>query len=155
MRTVSTGLLPIACVALLCASAPALGKTKTHAPPGNSGVDEYLEVVPDGGGGRPVGKPKNGAGHALSPKARSSLRSYGRDGQATAGLAEATATKRSAKRMTPGSLDAGGSNSSDSGVLAAIKRVVASAGAGFIGLLLAVLASGTVLGLRRRRSSDS
>src|SRR3954454_15342395 len=101
MRTAR--ILPaLLCIAALCAPSAASAKVKTHAPPGNSGVDEYLEVVPDGGGNRPVPKVKGGTGNGLSGKTRKKLQSYGRDGQSVARLAGVTAPRGKEKPAARG-----------------------------------------------------
>src|SRR3954447_233623 len=129
MRTVSIRLLSLAIIALVCAPAPAMAKkVKTHAPPGNSGVDEYLEVVPDGGGNRPARQLKGGpGGHALGGQTRSKLRSYGQDGQSVSHLADTTSTAPSRKKGTGASAGAAGalgrqaSSPTDHGTFAALK----------------------------------
>src|SRR3954470_4824238 len=104
MRTAR--ILPaLLCIAALCAPSAASAKTKTHAPPGNSGVDEYLEVVPDGGGNRPLRQPKRGAGHALSGQTRNKLRSYGQDGRSVSRLADDTASNAPAHSRKKGGPD--------------------------------------------------
>src|SRR3954454_21049566 len=124
MRTAR--ILPaLLCIAALCAPSAAVAKNKTHAPPGNSGVDEYLEVVPGGGGNRPVRPPTGGSGHALSGKARGALRSYGRDGQSVSRLADSTsdATPSPRKRKSDVSRTLGteASKPTDRGTFAALK----------------------------------
>lgn len=175
MRTAFKAVLILACVALLSPAAPAMAKTKTQAPPGNSGVEEYLEVVPGGGGNRPSGSLKRSK-RALSPKARGALRSYGRDGQAASNLASVTADDSSprggkggkggragqaaalgAAARTAGESDSG----DDGGVIGALKRVWSQLGGDGLGaglpiLLFATLAGAVLLTLRRRqRSSES
>jgi hypothetical protein len=72
----------------LPASAPA-----QNAPPGNSGVDQYLETVPDAGGDRPPGGRqgiageseaggRSGPGAALPARTSEELEAAGKDGAA-------------------------------------------------------------------------
>src|SRR4051794_11393696 len=170
MRTASKAVLTLACLLALCAPSPALAKNKIHAPPGNSGVDEYLEVVPGGGGNRPASKP-GGSNGALNGKARRALRSYGSDGRAAANLAAATADPSSGGRSRSGARGGASgkagkgsaalaaadkeTDNGDSGILSALKRVASGVGGTGLGiglpiLLLAVLAAGVVFGMRRR-----
>jgi hypothetical protein len=184
MRFASKRLLALACLLSLCVAAPALAKNKIHAPPGNSGVEEYLEVVPGGGGNKPA--KSKGSNGALSGKARRALGAYGKDGQAAANLAAATADTssggrsrsgrrgatpgtgrgakgdRAAKRLAALAAADKGSGSGDGGVLSSLERAAstvlggAGLGVGLPILLLAVLAGAVVLGMRRRsRSSES
>jgi hypothetical protein len=169
--------LTLACLALACSPAPALAKTKTHAPPGNSGVQEYLEVVPGGGGNRPAAKLK-GSPHALNGKDRGALRSYGRDGQAAANLAAVTSdpgsqTRSRARRAAKKGAGVGAaaaanralmgnaSDSDDGGVFDSLKRVATRLGGDGLGvglplLLLVLLIGGILLGRRRRgRTSET
>jgi hypothetical protein len=177
MRTAIKLTLTLACLVLACAPTSALAKNTTHAPPGNSGVQEYLEVVPGGGGNRPAAKLKRSP-HALNGKARGALGSYGRDGRAAANLAEVTSDPAgrggsgSGRSGTKGGKSAGGKNgaaslsakdsgSGDSGVLGALKRVATRIGGDGLGvglplLLLVVLVGGVLLARRRRgQSSES
>ena len=59
------------------------------APPGNSGVDEYLEVVPEAGGDRPANVPARAGApltpaQVLDPQTSQALRKLGADGRAVA-----------------------------------------------------------------------
>jgi hypothetical protein len=153
MRTVLVRLLTAGCIAVLCSPAPALARSgKTHAPPGNSGVDEYLEVVPEGGGNRPASGGGGRSAQPLSRKQQNALRAYGRDGKAVARLARSTAPARDRRaRSRSRSLGAAAADSPDSGAFAAIKRTVSALGGGFLVFFLMVLAGGLVFGLRRRQ----
>jgi hypothetical protein len=90
----------LAVLAGLCALAPAGAFAQgTVAPPGNSGIDEYLETVPGAGGNH-----RPGTGHgALSPAAKKALDSLGANGRAAAAAGEATATSqtKAGHRPTP------------------------------------------------------
>src|SRR5207245_928625 len=91
---------------------------QTNAPPGNSGVGEYLETVPGAGGNTPIGKHGGGRsnatlgrGGALSPAAQRALDALGPDGKAAAGVAQQTAPGAA----TPGSGGAAGGGGSGAG----------------------------------------
>ena len=53
LRKVLSIAIGLALLIVLAASPAALARLKTIAPPGNSGVNQYVEVVPTAGGGRP------------------------------------------------------------------------------------------------------
>ena len=53
-------------LATLALAAPAIAQDEVIAPPGNSGVEEYLEVVPGAGGDKPA-NPSSGGGAAPRP----------------------------------------------------------------------------------------
>lgn len=84
-------------LALLLIPAAASAHQRTIAPPGNSGVNQYVEVVPTAGGGRPSGTipggETGGSDHSgtLSPGTRRALARGGLDGRGVAALATATA----------------------------------------------------------------
>jgi len=58
----------LALIALLAlpASAVAKGGTETIAPPGNSGVSQYLETIPTAHGGQPTSTVHRGGGHSVA-----------------------------------------------------------------------------------------
>lgn len=100
---ISLAIASLVSLALLPASAGANGKRV--APPGNSAVSQYLEVVPTAGGGRPstaigsggsVGSPGSGgsggygASSALTPAIQHALAQQGSAGQRVAALANST-----------------------------------------------------------------
>jgi hypothetical protein len=87
-------------LALVLALAPAASAhRRTLAPPGNSGVSQYVETVPTSGGGRPTntvhpsGSPgsSSGQGTAVSPQTARALTRSGPAGAAAVALAQATA----------------------------------------------------------------
>jgi hypothetical protein len=90
-----TRILPLAIVALvLPASAWATGRT-TVAPPGASGISQYLEVVPTSSGASPPGTgggPGGGAAHGggLTDIQRRRLDGIGPDGRTLAAVVAAT-----------------------------------------------------------------
>jgi hypothetical protein len=87
----------IALLASLALAAPALAQEdKVYAPPGNSGIGEYLEVVPGAGGDKPASGGGGGTGSAPSQPAEAlgsanakSLEALGADGKAAATAAAA------------------------------------------------------------------
>jgi len=141
-------------------------RAATVAPPGNSGVDQYVEVIPSAGG--PVPTPKGGSesgGNALSPQTARRLRAQGSDGRALSAIVESTAPAgaRGSRRGRADS-DRTGSTPSRSGSQAspAVPTAVSSLSLGSdvdgMGLLLPALLVGSaaVIGAifltRRRRS---
>jgi hypothetical protein len=80
----------LAACALALALPAAAGAQETNAPPGNSGIDEYLETVPSASGDRPAGG--GGAGAAgedtrrLPAVVAGALRGRGADGRAVEDL---------------------------------------------------------------------
>lgn len=85
-------LLVLVSVLVLASSAPALGAAGHNAPPGNSGVDQYLESIPSAQGGTPVRDALKGQRRQVLPaQTRRQLNAFGKDGQRAARLAEATA----------------------------------------------------------------
>ena len=80
----------LAACALALALPSAAGAQETNAPPGNSGIDEYLETVPSASGDRPAGG--GGAGRTgqdtrrLPAVVAGALRGRGADGRAVEDL---------------------------------------------------------------------
>lgn len=82
-----------ACVVILAPSAAAAHKRHPY-PSGNSAANQYVEVVPSAGGGRPSSTITAHSGHNESPLSSSTvgaLDSQGSTGRAAAALAQATA----------------------------------------------------------------
>jgi hypothetical protein len=127
-----------------------------RAPPGNSGVQEYVETLPDGTGGRStndVGHAQDlgpRAGQVLGQSARRALEAQGSNGRRAATLADATGPKRGL-----GDDHAAGG---DSPLLGAVHRVAGTGGPGGMGLalpiimLVSLLGAVGYLGWRRRTS---
>ncbi|MHB8492534.1 MAG: hypothetical protein ACYDA6_10040 [Solirubrobacteraceae bacterium] len=84
----------LAAVAAALLSAPTgASASRTIAPPGNSGVGQYVEVIPGSGGPAPVGSsPKQGP--VLSASARHRLEASGPAGSAVAAFVQRTGTPR-------------------------------------------------------------
>jgi len=167
----------LACLLTLILAAPASAQ-KQIAPPGNGGVDEYLETVPGAGGNRPVdrnGRPNRGG---LTPSARRKLAALGKDGRSAAALAAATAPARDGRSTAPGGAEgsrdggsgAGSSRDRESGTGAAAgERSEADKGDSALAtalrplleggllplLLLAVLAGAIALAVLKRRRPSS
>ena len=87
-------LMTLVALALALPSAAAAQQPQTNAPPGNSGIDEYLETVPGAGGDRRTTRPgdggEGGGGGALTRAQRERLERLGPDGRALAGVVDAT-----------------------------------------------------------------
>jgi hypothetical protein len=101
MRMPAPFCLPILLVAMATAllGAPAgAAASKTIAPPGNSGVSQYVEVIPGSGGPVPVGSSPNHE-PVLSASARHRLEASGPAGKAVASFAQQTGAPR-AKHAT-------------------------------------------------------
>jgi hypothetical protein len=81
-------------LALLLPSAALAQTPETNAPPGNSGIDEYLETVPNPTGDAPAPPADGGGGVPLPSRAREELEDLGADGKAVAALAEQTGGPR-------------------------------------------------------------
>jgi len=167
----------LACLLALILAAPASAQ-KQIAPPGNGGVDEYLETVPGAGGNRPVdpnGRPNRGG---LTPSARRKLAALGKDGRAAAALAVASAPARDARSTAPGGARSSQDGGSDAGSsrgrgsatgTAAPGRSAADKGGSALAtalrplleggllplLLLAVLAGAIALAVLKRRRPSS
>lgn len=162
MRTI---LLVIAMLAGLVA--PSFAAAKTLAPPGTSGVDEYLETVPDAKGERPGGSKGNGATR-LPATARRALEAAGPDGRRVANLAGATAPRTPPPPPPPSSRTAAAkkarptepqrSTAGGSPLRTGLKVLAGGGGAGGIGLLLPIVLVITAFGavtvaLRRHRNA--
>jgi hypothetical protein len=139
-RTLGSALAFTAAWLLLLA--PAGFAAEPKAPPGNSGVQEYVESVPDGSGGKVANKLYHGRNAALrDPGATRGL--AGKDGARAAALAKAGAprTKKGA-----------GSGESGSSAFVAVFNRLPIGGIGFVPLVLLVLLLGYEV-IRRRVAS--
>jgi hypothetical protein len=138
--------------ALPCAAAAGAPTPPQNAPPGNAGVQEYVETVPSGAGHRHthgIARARGRSG-ALGASARQALAALGTEGAATAELAEASAPDgRSRRPVSPGDgLSFPG---------AVLERALGGSGPGGMGLvfpLLLILSAIAAAGysLWRRRS---
>jgi hypothetical protein len=170
MKGLATGLL-IAVSLLLPAGASA---HTVVAPPGNSGVSQYLEVVPSANGGRPSGPIASGATgqRTLSPATERAFARQGAVGRSAAALANATAPIGGQAIAEPGghstahgSLGVGAAAPSaasaggESPASSLAKALSGSAGGGGLGLWLPVILAGCAVGggvlalIRRRHTT--
>ena len=132
MRTRKTVVLVL--LAVLSLAVPAAAQ-QVNAPPGNAGVDEYLETVPGAGGNRPTNRDTGRA--PLPAPARRALERQGTDGQAAADLAERTgpAPTQRDKQPAPAAQPPGGDRG---GALGALGRAADGSDEG-MGLVLPIL----------------
>jgi hypothetical protein len=108
-------------LASLTLAAPAVAQDEVYAPPGNSGIEEYLEVVPGAGGDQPAGADNGGTAAAPTPAAAlgadnaQKLEALGPDGEAAAAAAAAgSPTDRKTARQRQKSEPLGGAANSES-----------------------------------------
>lgn len=149
MRRFALALALIA-VLVLPASAAARGGTRTIAPPGNSGVSQYVETIPTAHGGRPtssVHKGGSGSAHSqggggsgtsggggsagggtISSSTQRALDSQGAAGRAAAAFIQATAP--SGVHTTKQGPGGGGNGAGAGGARAGSNNADASAGNG-------------------------
>jgi hypothetical protein len=145
----------------LFVAAPALAQDKTVAPPGNSGVGEYLEIVPGAGGNTPASggggtsgpSTSQSPGAALGSKTASQLERLGADGKQAAALAaagaptdRATARKRDKGSVLGTEADKGKSIASagGGGRVGTIATALSGEGGG-MGLLFPLLLGGALV----------
>lgn len=136
---------------------PGAASAAVCAPPGNSGVSQYVEVVPGAGCNHRTGGGSGSQGGSLPPGAASQLRSQGGAGAAVAQLVHATGTApRSSTRHGAGA----GVNvpaSPGRSLLPALLHPVVSGSGGGLGVLLPVILGAALMAalaaalLRRRR----
>lgn len=141
----------LGCLLVCLSGAPALAQQQTLAPPGASGVDEYLETIPTAEGNRPSGG--SAPGHSLSAPQRRALAKLGPDGARAAAVADLTGSPLPARSHgeRPPQVPAA---HADSPFLGTVVRALGGGGGGVGGVLPAVLLVSllafAVLGLRRR-----
>lgn len=134
---------------VLMLAAPA-GAQQNNAPPGNSGVDEYLETVPGASGNRPTTRDSDGS--PLPAGARAKLQRQGSDGDAAAQLAERGGAD--SKRSVPQSLS---DPTDNEGIIASLGRATTGSDDGmgiWLPILLILSAAGALAAVlwRRRRA---
>jgi len=146
-------LLAAVTTALLGAPAGAAA-SKTIAPPGNSGVGQYVEVIPGSSGPVPVGSSPN-HGPVLSASARHRLEASGPAGKAVASFVQQTGTPHAKHATTHHGAPAAGHGTALPG--ATPVRAAGSVGGGLgwglpaaLGAIL-VAGMGSLLIRRRRR----
>jgi opacity protein-like surface antigen len=143
----------------LALAAPAAAQDKTVAPPGNSGVDEYLEVVPGAGGDTPASGGTSGTSQSQTPrsalgaKTATELSRLGADGRKAAELAAAgaptdrkTARKRAKGRVLGEQAEQGKpiTAAGGGGRVGTIATALSGEGGG-MGLLFPLLLGGTLV----------
>jgi hypothetical protein len=166
--------IAIALVVALGVPASAQARVHTIAPPGNSGVGQYLETVPTAGGAQPsntvhpvvgalgksgkppgggatgggAGSPGGGAGSpgggAISSSTQRSLARQGPTGAAAAALAQATAPAPTRRAEPRRTSAVTGSGSSPA--TSVLKSLTGSTSGGGLGPLLPSLLVASVLG---------
>jgi hypothetical protein len=97
-------LAAVAVAALAALGVPAAAVAKrVIAPPGNSGVGQYVEVVPTAGGGVPLGSAQPGKGPVLPASTVRRLAASGPNGKALAAFAQSTGTPTGSRPHRPSS----------------------------------------------------
>src|SRR4051794_15121080 len=148
----------LACCLGILGTAPALAQ-QTVAPPGASGVDEYLETVPGAGGNRPTSSTANGSpgssSHALSSAQRRALDRLGSDGRKAAALAQRTAPAgaKAAKRSGAPLAPSGSGEPFGQTVVRALGGSGGGMGIVLPSFLVISLLALVAIGLRRRRAA--
>lgn len=141
---------------MLPAAATAQQKT---APPGNAGIDEYVESVPAASGKRPTRNRATPAGAALDAAQRRELEALGDDGRVLAETIEATGPSKTelvprsgerGSRLAP----TGDGDSPFTGVVEA----VSGGSSGGMGILLPIILASTLalvmaVAVARRRAT--
>lgn len=156
----------IAGIVALVAPAGAAARVVKLAPPGNSGIGQYVEVVPTAGGGKPTGGVGSGrpAASVIPPAAARALARAGADGRAAAALANATAPSLAAlasgSATQPGNYPATGSGGGSSPLSTLARAVTGSSsgrglGAWLPAILIVVALGGGAIGLRKRLARRS
>ena len=155
MQRLAAGLRGAALAALALAALAAPAGAQTVAPPGNSGVDQYFEVVPSAGGdAHPTGERR-----VLPQSVSSGLASQGAAGRRTQRVIEQTAPPpvhvKPRKRERPQEVRP--APRPDSTISSAVKSLSGEQDAGGMGLLLPALLVASsmflvLLALRRRRA---
>jgi hypothetical protein len=158
---------------LLAFPAWAQARVHTIAPPGNSGVSQYLETIPTAGGGQPTnsvhplaggvgaggsggpgstgGNGGSGAVVNIAPSTQRALAKKGPDGVAAAALAQATAPRGGSSNASDrgaaaaSSAPAASTDDGSSPTASVFKALTGSTGGGGAGPLLPIVLIGSVL----------
>ena len=158
-------LLALLGAALTLGPGLASARTRTLAPPGNSAISQYVEVVPTASDGRPAatihpaggprsGGPGTGQSGPLSRRATAQLDARGQAGRGVASLVRSTAPAGPGSGR-PQALTSGGG----SPVGSVLRALTGSSSSGGLGVLLPLILAASFLGagavalLRRRRST--
>ena len=145
-------------VSLVLAAPATAQDDKVYAPPGNSGIEEYLEVVPGAGGDQPAGGDKGGTATAPTPAAAlgadnaQKLEALGPDGEAAAAAAaagsptDATTARQRHKSEPLGGASNGESIAAQGGgdPVSSVARALGGDGGG-MGLLFPILLGLTLI----------
>lgn len=100
-HTLST--IAVAIASAVALTPPAAAQARhVIAPPGNSGVEQYVEVVPSAEGNLPVNGSGTGHGAALPKTTRQRLEASGAEGRAAASFARSTGAAPSAHHRKGG-----------------------------------------------------
>jgi hypothetical protein len=142
----------LAAIATLLLGAPSGAlASKTIAPPGNSGVGQYVEVIPGSGGPAPVGfSPNHGA--VLSASARRRLEASGPAGKAVASFVQQTGTPH-AKHAHGSPAPAHGLSALGATAVRAAGSVGGGLGWGLPAALSAIVLAGLGILIARRRAA--
>jgi hypothetical protein len=153
MRWMRWGLIAISTTGL--ATVPTTASALVLAPPGHSGANQYVEVIPtSGGNAAPPGTVRGSGGnpspHALMPfgqgaRGDARLAKLGKDGQAAAALAASTAPvpAPAAERATPNASAA--ATAGGGSVASGLSHALGSSDTGGLGLLLPLLLATALL----------
>jgi hypothetical protein len=138
-----------AVTAVLAVALPAspASAQRTVAPPGNSGVDQYFEVVPDAGGGA---QPRPERRNVLPAEAQRRLEQRGSAGRDVLRLVDATTPDRSRSQREPRAREGDRENrrpQNRRAPLAAGANSILGKQDGGMGLLLPLLIGGATLGI--------
>jgi hypothetical protein len=152
--TVVRALLAIALALSLPASAAQA--QSSNAPPGNSGIDQYLESVPSSSGNRPATGAGSGNSGALPPRTSRKLRQLGEDGVAVERLSATTRAKAKRRKLV-----AEGTGAAGRAPLPSVGRAISGSADGGDGmgaalpviLVLTLVGGIAALVLRRRQTS--
>jgi hypothetical protein len=125
-----------------------VAQARDKAPPGLSGVDEYVESIPAADGNDRSGPPSGGRTSALPAAVRRRLAEQGPNGRAVAALADATGPARSRGHAGAGGQASNGSSGPPSqtgnpSFLTALSRALG--GSGGMGVALPILLGLTLL----------
>lgn len=144
------------CLALP-AAAVAAKAPQTNAPPGNAGIDEYLETVPGASGNhRPTPPGQQGGGGGLTPSQRAKLDRLGPDGRTLANAVDSTSSSATTPKKTQITATGSDGRSPLAELLNTITGSDGGSGMGVLlpGILVAALLAAIVAVLLRRRATS-
>jgi hypothetical protein len=165
MRMPVCSRLPVALAAATLALLGAPGSaaaSRVIAPPGNSGVSQYVEVVPGANGSTPVGATTS-HGPVLSAAQRKSLEAAGAAGKALAAFTQQTGVSRAKPASSPTGKHSASSHTTHGSTLpggtfasSPVRHAAAAGGGlgwGLYAALGAILLAGLGFVLVRRRAA--